>query len=110
VEEIAAACNEQANGIEQINKAVAEMDKVVQQNAANAEESAGASEEMNAQTAELNAVVIDLINIIGGSKSTGYSDHSGKTKLKKSVLHSRKPKDQDSFLPRLAGPMIPANQ
>jgi hypothetical protein len=35
--------------IEQINKAVAEMDNVVQKNAANAEESAAASEEINAQ-------------------------------------------------------------
>jgi len=36
--EITAASNEQAQGIEQINKAVAEMDKVTQQNAAAAEE------------------------------------------------------------------------
>jgi len=36
VSEIAAASNEQAEGIEQVNKAVIEMDKVVQQNAANA--------------------------------------------------------------------------
>ena len=37
--EIAAASNEQAQGIDQINTAVTEMDKVTQQNAANAEES-----------------------------------------------------------------------
>jgi len=36
--EITAASDEQAQGIEQINKAVAEMDKVTQQNAAAAEE------------------------------------------------------------------------
>jgi methyl-accepting chemotaxis protein len=36
--EIALASSEQSQGIEQINKAVAEMDKVVQQNAATAEE------------------------------------------------------------------------
>jgi len=38
VEEISAASNEQAQGIEQINKAVSEMDKVTQQNAAGAEQ------------------------------------------------------------------------
>ena len=38
--QISAASLEQAQGIEQINKAVGEMDKVVQQNAANAEEAA----------------------------------------------------------------------
>ena len=40
VGEIAAASGEQAQGIEQVNRAVTEMDKVVQQNAATAEESA----------------------------------------------------------------------
>jgi len=49
INEIATASIEQAQGIEQINKAVADMDKVVQQNAANAEESASVSEEMSAQ-------------------------------------------------------------
>lgn len=43
VGEIAAASNEQAQGIDQGNKAVGEMDKVTRQNAANAEESASAS-------------------------------------------------------------------
>ncbi|HVO68389.1 MAG TPA: methyl-accepting chemotaxis protein, partial [Syntrophales bacterium] len=42
VGEIAAASQEQAQGIDQINKAVMEMDKVTQQTAANAEESASA--------------------------------------------------------------------
>lgn len=40
---------EQSSGIEQVNIAVSEMDKVVQQNAAVAEESASAAEEMSAQ-------------------------------------------------------------
>lgn len=40
VGEIAFASNEQAQGIEQINAAVSEMDQVTQQNAATAEESA----------------------------------------------------------------------
>ncbi len=48
VGEIAAASQEQAQGIEQISKGISEMDKVVQRNAASAEESASASEEMNA--------------------------------------------------------------
>ena len=41
VAEIAAASGEQAQGIDQINRAAGEMDKVTQQVAANAEESAG---------------------------------------------------------------------
>jgi methyl-accepting chemotaxis protein len=67
VSEIAAASGEQAQGIDQINKAVAEMDKVTQQNAANAEESASASEEMNAQAEQMKGVAAELMAIVGGN-------------------------------------------
>jgi methyl-accepting chemotaxis protein len=67
VGEVAAASNEQAQGIDQVNKAVAEMDKVVQQNAANAEESAAASEELNAQAEQMKSYVTDLIAVVGGN-------------------------------------------
>lgn len=66
VGEIAAASSEQAQGIDQVNKAIAQMDKVTQQNAANAEESASASEEMNAQAAQLKDVAAELLDTIGG--------------------------------------------
>jgi len=66
VGQIAAASNEQAQGIEQVNKAVAEMDKVTQQNAANAEESASASEELNARAEQMKGVVDELVALIKG--------------------------------------------
>ena len=69
VGEIAAASREQAQGIEQVNTAVSEMDKVTQSNAANAEESASASEEMNAQAEQTKAYVQDLITLVGGNAS-----------------------------------------
>ena len=71
VDEIAAASNEQSQGVEQVNIAVAEMDKVVQQNAANAEESASASEEMNAQAEQMKAMVNDLVGLIEGGNGEG---------------------------------------
>jgi methyl-accepting chemotaxis protein len=67
VGEIAAASNEQSQGIEQLNRAVNEMDQVVQRNASNAEESASASQEMNAQAAQMNGFVSDLVAIVGVS-------------------------------------------
>ena len=75
VGEVAAASTEQAQGIDQVNKAVAEMDKVVQQNAANAEESAAASEELNAQAEQMKSYVQDLAAVVGGGggKSDGRS-------------------------------------
>lgn len=57
IAEISAASNEQAQGIEQINTGVADMNKVTQQNAANSEESASAAEELNSQAQELAAMV-----------------------------------------------------
>lgn len=74
VGEIAAASREQAQGIEQINLAVSEMDKVVQRNAANAEESASASEEMNAQAEQMQAFVHELGIIASGGTSRGKSE------------------------------------
>lgn len=68
VGEITAASREQAQGIEQVNKSVAEMDKVVQQNAANAQESASASEELNAQADQLREMVLELASIVGREK------------------------------------------
>ena len=70
VSEIAAASNEQAQGIGQINSAVNEMDKVVQQNAANAEESTSAAEELSSQAVHMQAVVEDLSALVGGSTKT----------------------------------------
>ena len=73
VSEISAASTEQSSGIEQVNIAITEMDKVVQQNAANAEETASASEELNAQAEQVKAYVIDLAVLVSGNKTQGHS-------------------------------------
>ncbi|RLC07538.1 MAG: hypothetical protein DRH43_11590 [Deltaproteobacteria bacterium] len=62
-----AVSEEQAQGIEQINTAVSQLDQVTQQNAANAEESAAASEQLNAQAGEMGSVVHQLVAIVKGS-------------------------------------------
>lgn len=77
VGEIAAASHEQAQGIEQVNKAIGEMDKVVQRNAANAEESAAASEEMNAQAEQMKEYVWQLVTLVGGSVDQEQIKESG---------------------------------
>ncbi len=72
---ISGASEEQAQGVDQVNTAVAQMDKVTQQNAAGAEESASAAEELSAQAATVKAMVEDLATVIGGArqKSGGSS-------------------------------------
>jgi methyl-accepting chemotaxis protein len=66
VDEIAAASQEQSQGIGQVNVAVTEMDKVTQRTAANAEESASAAEELNAQAEQMKSYVADLVQVVGG--------------------------------------------
>lgn len=78
VGEIAAASNEQAQGIEQVNKAIAEMDEVTQKNAANAEESASASEEMNAQAEQMKGSAGDLMALVGGNENRVNHSEIGK--------------------------------
>jgi methyl-accepting chemotaxis protein len=76
VNEIAAASQEQAQGVDQINKAVSQMDKVTQQNAAAAEESASASEELNAQASSMKEIVGELVAIVGGEASVAAKKHN----------------------------------
>ncbi len=68
IKEIAAATNEQAQGVDQVNTAVAQMDKVTQQNAATAEESASAAEELAAQAGRLDEMVGELVTLVTGRK------------------------------------------
>ncbi len=63
---IAKGSQEQAQGVEQINIAVSQMDKVTQQNAAGAEEAASASEELAAQAQTLKAMVTELLALVQG--------------------------------------------
>jgi methyl-accepting chemotaxis protein len=57
VAEIAAAANEQAQGIGQINQGLGQVDQVTQQNTANAEESAAAAEELSGQAEQLRRML-----------------------------------------------------
>jgi len=57
IAEIAAASVEQTTGIDQINKAIAQLDSGTQQNTALVEESAAASQRLNDQAAELRTQV-----------------------------------------------------
>lgn len=70
--EIAAASQEQAQGIDQVNTAVAEMDKVVQQNASNARESTNFSEALTEEAKVLNNLIAELVEIVNGR--TGKSN------------------------------------
>ncbi len=73
IDEIAAASQEQAQGISQVSKAVAEMDKVTQKNTTNAQESAAAAEEMKAQAERLKGFIKELAAVLkGNGNGNGY--------------------------------------
>ena len=73
---ITTASNEQAQGVEQINVAVSQMDRVTQQNAASAEESASASEQLSAQATAFTGLVDQLVHIVGSKGTSSGSSGS----------------------------------
>ena len=80
IDEIATASQEQSHGIGQINTAVAEMDKTVQQAATSAEESASAARSMNAQAKKIEVFAGELVQVMGNTTNAAprrVSDESG---------------------------------
>lgn len=111
VDEVNLGSQEQARGIEQIGKAITQMEQVTQRTAANAEESASAAEELSAQSEYLKDIVDRLAAMVGGgeaahharpvhsraSASDGKPSHrvcessaSGLSALRKAVSHQPK--------------------
>ena len=66
--EISAASREQSGGIEQVNTAVAQMDRITQQNAALVEEAAAAAKSMEEQTDQLSDMV-SVFKLTGGERA-----------------------------------------
>ncbi|MDX9785530.1 MAG: methyl-accepting chemotaxis protein [Desulfobacterales bacterium] len=100
IDEISEASQEQAQGIEQINRAIVEMDDVSQRNAANSEESAAASEQMSAQAMQIKGYVQDLIKVVEGFADTQAAE--SKAPLKKTQRTDRP--IPSSARPRLSKP------
>ena len=68
VGEIAAASNEQSQGITQVLTAITHMDSATQTTAATAEESAAAAQELNSQAFALDHVVDQLESLVKGQR------------------------------------------
>lgn len=67
ISEITHASKEQAQGIQEINKAISQLDQVTQQNSAVAQQSSSQAEELHSQAAELQSAVTSLVELINGS-------------------------------------------
>ncbi|WP_028227587.1 methyl-accepting chemotaxis protein [Paraburkholderia ferrariae] len=75
--EISAASEEQSGGIEQVNRAVTQMDTVTQQNAALVEEAAAAAASLEEQTRQLQTVL--GIWRTGSAGASGHASVAGAT-------------------------------
>ncbi len=64
--DLTTASDEQAKGVEQISRAIADMDRVTQGTAATAEEAAAASEELSSQAVEMHQTVQELVRMVEG--------------------------------------------
>ncbi len=98
VDKISEASQEQAQGIEQVNKTIAEMDRVSQQNAANSEESAAASEEMTVQAGQIYRFVEDLVRVV-----------EGRVKKDRHVTNGYENQAEEKFYPQPASGQIVVN-
>jgi len=88
VAEIATACQEQSQGISQVNTAVTQMDKITQSTAAAAEESASAAEEVSAQAQESRSVVKDLAALVGSKEGASKGSYLLKSSQTASSPHT----------------------
>ena len=71
VGEITVGSSEQAEGIEQVNRAIGEMDEIIQQNALTTEKSETASTEMNSQANQMKEHVEKLRDLVGFDPKQG---------------------------------------
>ena len=80
---ISKASEEQAQGVDQVNTAVSQMDKVTQQNAAGAEESASAAEQLSAQAQAVKGTINELMILVGGKGAEAGASTATTTAVKK---------------------------
>jgi len=80
VDELNVGSQEQARGIEQIAKAIMQMQQVTQNSAASAEECASAAEELSAESVSVHGIVERLTAVVGSGESTGAS-HLGRNRM-----------------------------
>lgn len=72
------ASQEQAHGVDRVNTAVSQMDKVTQRDVSGAAESASATEELASQAQSVKSIVEEVAAVIGGERTGGAGVSSGK--------------------------------
>lgn len=93
VAEISVASDEQATGIKEISKAVAQMDQVTQKNSASSQACSAAAEQLNSQADTLKSIVSGLTLLVQGSNQKSPVALASSSRSSNVIeLKSRKPK------------------
>ena len=93
VDEVTLGSREQARGIEQIGKAITQMEQVTQTAAAGAQESAAAAQELNAQSETMKDIVERLRAIVGAGNIADR--HAGVSRLPADRSPASRPSESD---------------
>lgn len=103
VTEISVASSEQAQGVGEVTKAMAQLDQVTQQNAIVAQQSASAGESLNNQSTSLNAIVSELKHMITGGGQMSVKEAA---KAKPEAKPRTEPKSKSENKPKAQAPVI----
>jgi len=95
VDEVNLGSDEQARGIDQIGKAITQMEQVTQKTAANAEESASAAEQLTAQSETVKEIVARLTEMVCGGET------AVRTTVRRRTSFDRRPADSGASLKSL---------
>ncbi|MCC8107845.1 MAG: methyl-accepting chemotaxis protein [Planctomycetes bacterium] len=106
ISQIAAAATEQAQGVDQVNSAVARLDQVTQQNAANSQETATAASGLANQIDSLQATVLRLAVMVYGKKGSEVAEMGGKLKMKAERKRMRQARRAVKHQAKIGGPRV----
>lgn len=112
VAEIATAAGEQAQGVTQVNTALAQMDRIAQSNAASAEQSAAAAEQLDVQAETLKQSVARLEGLVGRTDDDGDGEDEAEPtgsdgRMQPRARLERAPRVSSQALSRIPMPAIP---
>jgi len=112
LDEISVATNEQAQGVEQINKAVAQMEIVLSSNAQTAEEAASASCALSEQAVNVKDIVNTLIALVDGAgavRSNGQRPRALSANPPRQISNRQRPQARTSTTSQSPESIIPLN-
>ena len=93
--EISSASQDQAQGVQEITKAIAQLDQVTQQNSANSAESSRSAGDLSNQAEMLSTLVQELVHTIEGGKRVNLErqavKQSRRTTVEKITAEAKKP-------------------